>query len=161
MTASSQRIAKARSGARLLAGIFLVIAYFTPPGTRADDSGLHWKAVDGSQVKLDDKVPLTWNVYQLDKKKQANLVLVLLGRRYILLDDKAKLAYLVFLSDVHVQGDDISSGDIAIQSHVIPSTDWTVRDIGPAEEVRLTLEDYGRELSVQLPHPLDIRLGIY
>jgi hypothetical protein len=161
MDASRQRKSRARTLARLFAGVFLVLAYCTPPGTRADDSGLHWKAVDGSQVKLDDKIPLTWNAYQLDKKKEANLVLVLLGRRYILLDDKAELAYLVFLSDVHKQGDDISTGDIAIQSHLIPSTDWSVRDIGPAEEIRLTLEDYGRELSVQLPHPLDIRLGIY
>jgi hypothetical protein len=151
-----------RRALRLLACVFLVLGYFAPFGTLAEDSGsLRWKPLDGAQVKLDDKVPLTWNVYQLDKKKQANLVLVLLGRRYILLDDKAKLAYLVFLSDIHAEGEDFTSGDLVIASHVIRSTDWTVRDVGPAEEVRTTLEDYGRTLSVQLPHPLDIRLGIY
>ena len=132
-----------------------------PVDARADESGFHWKSVDGAQVKLDDKVPLTWNVFQLDKKKQQNLALVLIGRRYILLDDKAKIAYLVLPTDLHAQGEDFDSGDLAVQSRVIPSTEWNVHDVGPAEEIRLTLEDYGRDLSVQLPHPLDLRLGIY
>jgi hypothetical protein len=144
--------------------MILFIALFAVPyfPTRADDKGsLHWKSVDGAQVKLDEKIPITWNVYQLDKKKQPNLALILLGHRYILLDDKAKLAYAVFLDQVHVEGDDLSSDDLALASHVIPSIDWTVRDVGPAEEIKLTLNDYGRTVSVQLPHPIDIRLGVY
>ena len=129
---------------------------------RAGDTGdFQWKSVDGAEVKLDDKVPLTWNVYQTDKKKTLNFVLVLLGRRYILLDTKARLAYIVFPDEIQAQGDDFDSGDLALSTHVIPSNDWSERDIGPAEEYRLTLEDYGRTLSVQLPHPLDIRLGVY
>jgi hypothetical protein len=131
-------------------------------GAMANDTAdFHWKPVDGAQVKLDDKIPLTWNAFQLDKKKQSNLVLVLLGRRYLMLDTKAKLVYLVFPTDIHAQGDAFDSGDLTMSSRVIPSTAWTDRDIGPAEEYRLTLGDYGRTLSVQLPHPLDIRLGIY
>ena len=129
---------------------------------RADDKGsLHWKSVDGAQVKLDDKTPLAWDVYQLDKKKQPNLALVLLGRRYILVDYKAKLAYAVFLEQIQKQGKDITSEDLALSTHVIPSVAWTVRDVGPAEEIKFTLNDYGRTLSVQLPHPIDIRLGVY
>ena len=42
--------------------------------------------------------------YQTDKKKEANLVLVLLGRRYIALDLKAKTAYNVFPSDLQAKG---------------------------------------------------------
>ena len=121
----------------------------------------HWKAVDGAQVKLDDKVPLAWNVFQLDKKKLSNFVLVLLGHRYLLLDTKAKLVYLVFPADIQAQGSDFDSDDLAVQTHVIPSTEWSDRDIGPAEEYRVTLQDYGRTLSIQLPHPLNIRLGVY
>jgi hypothetical protein len=129
---------------------------------RADDArDFHWKPVDGAQVKLDDKVPLKWNVLQVDKKKQSNFVLVLLGRRYLLLDTKAKHVYLVFPTDLHAAGDDFESDDLATASRMIPSTAWSDRDIGPAEEYRVTLGDYGRTLSVQLPHPLDIRLGIY
>jgi hypothetical protein len=141
--------------------MILLLLCFAPATPAADDNALRWKSVDGAQVKLDDKVPLTWNVYQLDKKKQPNLVLVLLGRRYILLDSKAKLVYLVAPADLRKQGDDFESDNLAQSSHLIPSVDWTERDIGPAEEFRLTLEDYGRNLSVQLPHPLNLRLGIY
>ncbi len=129
---------------------------------RANDShDFDWKPVDGAQLKLDDKTPLTWNVLQVDKKKESNFVLVLLGRRFLLLDTKSKRVYLVFPSDLHAAGDDFESGDLAAPSRIIPSTEWSDRNIGPAEEYRVTLGDYGRTLSVQLPHPLDIRLGIY
>jgi hypothetical protein len=145
----------------LLACLSLILACLVPAGICAENGSFHWKSLDGGQVKLDDKIPLTWNIFQLEKKKQPNLILVLLGRRYLLLDSKTKLAYLVFPTDLHPQGPDLDSADLAQSSRVIPSVDWTVRDVGPAEEIRLTLEDYGRTLSVQLPHPPDIRLGIY
>jgi hypothetical protein len=148
-----------RIGSAIL--LFLLAAGAAIFPTRADDNNLRWKSVDGAQVKLDDKIPITWNVYQLDKKKQTNLALILLGHRYILLDSKAKLAYLVFPDQIHGQGDDVSSDDLALSSHLIPSVAWTVRDIGPAEEIKMTLNDYGRTLSLQLPHPIDIRLGVY
>lgn len=149
-----------RTALAALTMLFLM-PWLAPAALCADEETYHWKSVDGAQVKLDDKVPVTWNIYQLEKKKQPNLVLVLMGRRYILLDSKAKLAYLVFPADLHAQGNDFNSEDLAQQSHLIPSVDWTERDIGPAEEIRLTMEDYGRNLSVQLPHPLNLRLGIY
>jgi hypothetical protein len=153
--------ANARS-ANLLACAFFIVCCGLAVGASADDAkNFRWKAVDGSVVKLDDKVPLTWNVFQLEKKKQSNLILILLGRRYILLDSKTKLAYLVALSDLHAQGQGFDSGDLAQSPHIIPSVDWTIRDVGPAEEIRLTLKDYGRLLSVQLPHTPDLRLGIY
>ncbi len=77
-----------------------------------------------------------------------------LGRRYLLLDMKAKLVYEVKLSDLQAQGKDFSSGDLTSTSRVIPTTDWSVRDVGPAELIDLTLGDYGGALEVQIPHPL-------
>jgi hypothetical protein len=139
----------------------VTLAAAWPLRTPADDARMHWKQVSDAQVKLDEKVPLAWTVYQLDKKKQPNLVLILLGRRYILLDSKAHLAYLVFPTDLQSQGADFESDDLAQKPRLIPSTDWTVRDIGPAEQIKLVLQDYGRVVAVDLPHPLDIRLGIY
>jgi hypothetical protein len=147
--------------ARSILLVFLFAVVAASYSTRADDGSLRWKAVGGAQVKLDEKIPITWNVYQLDKKKQTNLALVLLGHRYILLDSKAKLAYVVFLDQIHTDGDDIASNNLALTSHIIPSVAWTVHDVGPAEEIKLTLNDYGRTLSVQLPHPVDIRFGVY
>ena len=63
----------------------------------AQSGRIHWKPVNLAQVKLDEKTPLASNVYRPDKKKDSHFVLVLLGRRYIELDIKAKLAYSVLL----------------------------------------------------------------
>jgi hypothetical protein len=121
----------------------------------ADTGRIHWKQILDAQLKLDNKVPLVWNVYQPDKKKLNNLVLVLLGRRYIALDIKAKVAYSVVPADLQAQGKDFESDPLAKTEREIPSTDWAERDAGPAEMIRLTLGDYGRVLEVSLPHMPD------
>lgn len=132
-------------------------------GTSSDATRVHWKPLDMAQLRLDDKAPLKWNVYQpdkkdkKDKKKDSDLVLVLLGHRYLMLDTKARLVYAVPVSDLQAQGTDFESGDLAQPSREIPSTDWTARDVGPAELYRFTLGDYGRVLEVSLPHMPDLR----
>lgn len=118
---------------------------------------IHWKHLENAQLKLDEKPPLKWNVYQPEKKKNANLVLVLLGRRYLQLDIKAKIVYAVFPTDLESQGGDLESDDLAKPDRVIPSTDWSIRDVGPAELIRVTLGDYGRVLEVSLAHLPDMR----
>ena len=126
-----------------------------------DPGPIHWKPVDEAQVKIDGKTPLAWNVYQPDKKKDANLVLILLGHRYLAFDIKAKQVYLVFLQDLRAQGKDFETDAVMQPSRVIPSSDWSLRDIGPAESIKLTLGDYGRSVDIQLPHMPDLRRGIY
>lgn len=129
---------------------------------RGNDTGqIHWKPVDEAQVKLDGKTPLAWNVYQPDKKKDSNLVLILLGHRYLAFDTKAKQVYAVFPNDLQAQGKDFETDNLMQPSRVIPSSDWEMRDIGPAESIKLRLGDYGRTLDVQLPHIPDLRRGIY
>ena len=137
-----------------------------PPASAArndDASSIHWASVPEAQVKLDDKTPLAWNVYQPAKKdkkkdkKDSNLTLVLLGHLYLLLDTQTRTAYEVKPSDLKAQGGDFDSGDLTQGSQVIPSTDWSSRDVGPAEIIRLTLGDYGRVLQISLPHPPDLR----
>ncbi|MGB8542358.1 MAG: hypothetical protein WCD49_12050 [Candidatus Acidiferrales bacterium] len=126
-------------------------------GGPAQAERFHWKPVNLAQVKLDDKTPLAFNVYQPEKKKDSHFVLVLLGRRYIELDIKAKLAYYVLLTDIQKKGSDIESENFAVSSRILASSDWSVRDVGPAELIKLTLGDYGRVLEVELPHPPDLR----
>jgi hypothetical protein len=142
----------------------LALALSTSDSARAggtDQDQIHWKPVDEAQVKLEGKTPLAWNVYQPEKKKDSNLVLILLGHRYLALDIKARLVYAVFLADLHAQGKDFDTDNVIEPSRVIPSTEWVVRDIGPAESIKLTLGDYGRTLEIQLPHMPDLRRGIY
>jgi hypothetical protein len=133
-----------------------VIAFVASSGA-GDNERFLWKAVGRAQLKLENKTPLTWNVYQTEKKKQANLVLVQLGRRFLALDIKGKVAYYVFPSDLQAKGPDFESGDLFVRSRVMPTTAWTVRDVGPAEMIKLTLGDYGRAIDVELPHMPDLR----
>jgi hypothetical protein len=145
-----------------LAPICLVFVLSALP-TRAfpnEAARIHWKQVPDAQVKLDGKTPLTWNVYQSNKKKESNLVLVLLGHRYLALDTKAKLVYSVQPGDLQADGKDFDSDNLMQASRTIPSTEWVERDIGPAESIKLKLGDYGRVLEVQLPHMPDLR-GLY
>lgn len=131
-------------------------------GTAGDAGRIHWKLIEFAQVRLDDKAPLKWNVFQPAKnnkkdKKESNLALVLVGHRYLLLDTQARLVYLVPVSELRAQGTDFESGDLVQESRIIPTTDWTARDVGPAELYRFTLGDYGRVLEVSLPHMPDLR----
>jgi hypothetical protein len=155
-----------RAAVRVIAAI-CAIAFFACSGARgdggyffagaADNGRFLWKGVGRSQLKLENKTPLQWNVYQTEKKKEANLVLVQLGRRYMALDVRGKVAYYVFPSDLQAKGPDFESGNLFVQSRVMPTTAWTVRDVGPAEMIKLTLGDYGRALDVELPHMPDLR----
>jgi hypothetical protein len=134
---------------------FVLLVSAAPAGAQGER--FHWKPVNLALVKLDDKTPLAFNVYRPDKKKDSHFVLVQLGRRYIELDIKAKLAYSVLLTDVHKMGSDIESDNFAIPARLLATFDWSVRDVGPAELIKLTLGDYGRVLEVELPHPPDMR----
>jgi len=165
------RFKAAHRFARLLALTVLAVpvagrsSLSAPQVATSSDSAerLHWKAVEQAQVKLDDKTPLAWNVYQPDKKdkksakKAANLVLLLLGHRYLMLNLEARLAYEVPRGSLQPRGADFESEDPPPEERLIPTTDWTLRDVGPAELIRLTLGDYGRALEVSLPHPPDLR----
>jgi hypothetical protein len=137
------------------AGVRADARYFY--GGAADNGRFLWKSVGRAQLKLEDKTPLQWNVYQTEKKKEANLVLIQLGRRYVALDIRGKVAYYVFPSDLQAKGPDFESGNLFVQSRLMPTTAWTVRDVGPAEMIKLTLGDYGRALDVELPHMPDLR----
>jgi hypothetical protein len=143
--------------AMCLAACTIVLA-----AANGDSNAIHWASVSEAQVKLDDKTPLAWNVYQPEKKnkkdkKDSNLVLILLGHRYLLLDSHARVVWEVPLTDLKAQGADFDSGNLVEQSRVIPSTDWSSRDVGPAQIIQLTLGDYGRVLQISLPHPPDLR----
>jgi hypothetical protein len=151
-----------RSALRVVATI-CAIAFFADAsagslfGGAADNGRFLWKVVGRAQCKLDDRTPLQWNIYQTEKKKEANLVLVQLGRRYLAVDIRGKVVYYVFPSDLQAKGQDFESGNLFVQSRLMPTTAWTVRDVGPAELIKLTLGDYGRALEVELPHMPDLR----
>lgn len=151
----------------LIASAPLLVSLTVALPARADGlDRIHWKQVPEAQVKLDDKTPLAWSVYQptkdkKDKKASSTLVLILLGHRYLMLNLKDKTVYEVEPPQLQAQGSDFESGDLTDSTHLIRTSDWDSRDVGPEQLYKLTLGDYGRVLQVTLPHPLDLRLGLY
>lgn len=147
-------------------GILLACAAITTSpgatGTR-DANRIHWVPVQAGQVKIDGKIPLKSGAYLPAKREQKHdfgIVLILLGHRYIALDTKARAAYYVLPTELEAKGDDFESDDFAKPDRVIPSSDWSLRDVGPAELIQFTLQDYGAALEVELPHPPDLRRGV-
>ena len=135
-----------------------VLASATAGGAGGDKDRIHWKQLSGAQLKIDGKPPLTWNIYVPDKsQKKSNLVLVLLGHRYLAIDFRAKQVYQVPPSDLQAQGEDFESGDLFREDCRVPSESWIVRDVGSAERITFTMNDYGRAVEVLLPHTPDLR----
>jgi hypothetical protein len=135
-----------------------VICCFALAAVAKEDGRILWKSVDRGQVKLDDKQPLKTAMYQPEKsEKKPNLVLILLGHRWLALDLKTRLVYQVLPADLQPRGPDLESGDLFTSDRLIPSKGWTSRDVGPAQLIKVTLNDYGRELQLAVPHPSDLR----
>jgi hypothetical protein len=159
-----RRSALALPGIAMAAALLLFAAICTY-ARQAGSTGeqIHWKLLDGAQLKLDDKTPLKWNVYQPDKKdkkvgkRAANLALLLLGHRYLYFDLEARLVYEVPVTSLQARGKDFDTADPPADTKLIPSADWTFRDVGPAELIRMTLGDYNRVLELSLPHLPDLR----
>jgi hypothetical protein len=162
-SARHPRVAFLLACATLLAGS-IVWPIVGPVGVTHADDEFHWKQVTQGEVKIDDKPPIGSGLYQPLKKGKkkdtdinTNLVLVLLGHRYLMIDLKAKTIYQVLPSDLKAQGSDFESDDLAQPSRVVSTSDWTSRDVGPAELITVTLGDYGRTLTIEIPHTPDLR----
>jgi hypothetical protein len=154
-----------RATLRFAAPAFLALSLFDAGSALAQDSGaqIRWKPVDMAQVRVDGKTPLKWNVYQpdkkdkKDKKRDSDLILVLLGHRYLMVDARAREVYVVPLAALHAQGADFDSGDLEQDANMIPTSEWTSHDVGPAQLYKLTLGDYNHVMEVSIPHPPDLR----
>lgn len=136
----------------------IVLACANASGAGGEGDRIRWRQLTDAQLKIDGKPPLTWNIYVPEKShKKSNLVLVLLGHRYLAIDFKAKQVYQVLPSDLQAQGKDFESGDLFLENRVIPSEAWTVRDVGRAERITFTMKDYGRVVELLLHHTPDLR----
>jgi hypothetical protein len=141
-------------GAISLLGFALVLS----SGARAtarDTDKINWKPLEDAQLKLEGRPLKKWNVYAAEKRK--NLVLILLGHRYLTIDLKERAVYELPPSDLQQNGKDFQSEDPTVGGKTVPTSEWLVRDVGPAELVRVKLGDYGRTVEIQLPHRPDLR----
>jgi hypothetical protein len=125
---------------------------------RAKSSGtITWKYVDNAILRITGrKPPKQWSVYQDRKKKER--VLVQMDSRFLILDAKTKEVFEITAQQFQPRGKTFESPDPAANQHALPSTDWDMRDVGPAERIEVRLSDENVLLDVELPHPLNLRI---
>ena len=75
------------------------------------------------------------------------------------MDMHAKHVYNVLPTDLTAKGSEWEWGPVRGIADS-PTENWTLRDVGPAELIKLTLKDYNRTLQIEIPHPADLR-GFY
>jgi hypothetical protein len=144
-----------------------------------------WKPVAMALLRVDDAPPKNWQVYRSDKRKQ--LILVQIGARFLLADLQARRVYelsadtLTRVKDTLAWADPgdapappaasvapssesqpdgsarPAAGSAKPAKQLLPSADWSMRDVGPAMRIRFRLIDEGREFDVQFPIQPDLR----
>ncbi len=139
--------------ALFLLGLLVFSSSTFTAGARDADT-ITWKPLEDAQLKLEGRPLKKWNVYAAEKKK--NLVLILLGRRYLVIDLKARAVYEL-APNPQQKGQELQTDDPTASGKPLATSEWLVRDVGPAELVRVRLGDYGRTIEVQLPHRPDLR----
>ena len=136
----------------------LILALLAAP-VRADSESLTWKPVEGALLKINGRALFKWGVYTADKKYQ--FLLILLMHRYLILDTKGRLVYELKPGALEQEGTDLRTHKPTGEMRRIPSSQWYFHDMGPLEQVRIRLDDYGgNTIEMQLPHMPDLR-GLY
>jgi hypothetical protein len=140
----------------LASSVVLLFALAANLAALARESGkIVWQPDSEAQLRIDGHSLKTWNVWLGEKKK--NLILTLLVHRYLVIDIKEHAVYEVEPDSLKPDGPNLQTEDPSKDWKPIPAYDWAVRDVGPAELVKVRLGDYDKELEVQLPHPPDLR----
>lgn len=143
-----------------LCAVFILASFAIQRPARAAGKDIIWKPIERAILEVAGrKPPKTWSVLQDEKKKTR--VLVQLDNRYLVLDAKSKQVYEMSASQLQPHGKNFESADPSSREHALASTDWDMRDLGPAERIEVRLLADNTTLDVQLPHPLDLRVPLH
>ena len=106
-------------------------------------------------LKMDGKPVKFWEVYVAEK--HAHLLLVQLGRRFLLLDTKEKEVLEIEPAAIQQKpkGDGIAWVRSPQSEKKIESAEWSLRSVGPAMAIKVRLSAEGRLLEIQLPRVPD------
>ncbi len=149
-----------RKAAFTSSALILLLSALFAATTQAADEKIVWKPVDDAILRIDDRPAKTWNVYRPEKKDKSHLLLVELGRRFLLLDLREKEIFELVPEKIERKGKELLWREQDKPASPLPSTDWTIRDAGRTRRIRARLEREGRLLDVQLPQTPDLR-GLY
>ncbi len=133
----------------------LSVAASLAAGATSAAEKIVWKLLERVVLKVDEKPARIWSVYHAEKKD--HLLLVALGRRYLLLDIREHQIYELDPAKLERKDKDLLWREADRPAKPLPTDDWTVRDVGPARRIRAKLAGEGRVLEVQVPIQRDLR----
>lgn len=141
------KISPAKSAFLLLALIQIV------PALAAGE--IVWKPLEQAVLKIDEKAARIWNVYRAEKRD--HLLLVQLGRRFLLLDIREHEIYELDPDKLERKDKELLWHEADKPSKPLPTADWLVRGAGRTQRIRAKLTVEGRVLEVQVPVRPDLR----
>ena len=138
----------------------LIFAFAACPLVFAANKPIIWKPDDKAILEVSGrKPPKNWSIFE-DLKNKAR-VLVQLDGLYLVVDAKTKQVFEIAASQLQPHGKNFQSIDPSQTERAVPSTDWDMRDLGPAERIEVRLTNDNTLLNVQIPHPLDLRVPLH
>jgi hypothetical protein len=143
----------------LLVAVLIFASAVSPPALAANKP-IIWKPDDKAILEVSGrKPPKNWSIFE-DGKNKAR-VLVQLDGVYLVLDARTKQVFEIAASQIQPHGKNFQSIDPSQTERAVPSADWDMRDLGPAERIEVRLTNDNTLLDVQLPHPLDLRVPLH
>lgn len=140
--------------------VALILASAACPIIFAANKPIIWKPDDRAILEVSGrKPPKNWSIFE-DLKNKAR-VLVQLDGLYLVVDAKTKQVFEIAASQLQPHGKNFQSIDPSQTERAVPSTDWDMRDLGPAERIEVRLTNDNTLLNVQIPHPLDLRVPLH
>jgi len=150
-------VLKPGPGARVLlfCAILLIAAGGSSRPAAAGAESIAFKRQATAILKMDGKPVKFWEVYVAEKR--GHLLLVQLGRRYLLLDTKEKQVLEIEPSAIQQKpkGDGVAWARLPQNEKKIDSEEWSLRSVGPAIAIKVRLSAEGRVLEIQLPRMPD------
>ena len=125
----------------------------------ADKDKIVWKSIPNAILQVDSRAPKIWNVFQAGKKFDP--LLLQLGSRYLVIYVRNMEVYEIKPEQLDHKGDDLLWREADKPAKPMPTSDWSVKDVGSASRILLKLAGEGRMINVEIPKMPDLRRGIY
>jgi hypothetical protein len=147
--------------ARTLAGFsgaLLILTVWARAAAPAPDK-LNWKPMTQVILRIDDRAPKQWAIYQAGKKSDP--LLLQLGTRTLVIYVRNQAVYEILPAQLERKGADLLWREADKPEKPLATSNWSMRDVGSAVRIQVKLSDEGRLLDIQIPQIPDLRRGIY
>jgi len=138
-----------KSCIRLL-GIVLTLAALSQAAEKVT-----WKPISEAMLRIDDRAPKQWNLYNSGKKYDQ--LLLQLGTRDLVIYVRDQTIYELSPAKLERKGESLLSQRSDKPAKPLATSDWSTREIGYAWRLRVTLADEGRVIDIQIPESVDFR----